>query len=154
MSNEVNYVAAARRHLNDGRLLLEQGRRANAGQLFGFSIECGLKALLLASGVARGTDGGIAGEDPNNPGKKHPLRTHMPSLSAKITTYDHLIPDGSQMTRYMAMLPSLQQGRDWHVDHRYWDESRIPLSSVPGWEQAAVEANDMLDQVQLDGVLS
>lgn len=153
MSNEVNYVAAARRHLNDGRLLLEQGRRANAGQLFGFSIECGLKALLLASGVAQGTDGGIAGQDPNT-GKRHPLRTHMPSLSANIDTHGHLIRDGSQMTRYMAMLPSLQHGRDWDVNHRYWDESRIPLSSVPGWQQAAVEANDMLDQVQLDGVLS
>lgn len=48
MGNEVNYAAAARRHLSDGRILQGQGRHANAGQLFGFSVECGIKALLLA----------------------------------------------------------------------------------------------------------
>lgn len=145
MSNEVNYVAAARRHLNDGRLLLGAGRRANAGQLFGFSVECGIKALLLACGVARGADGGVV--------EKNRLRTHLPVLTTRVSTCGHLIPDGPKATGYMAMLSNLQDLDDWEVDHRYWDESVIPLASLPAWERLAVEANAMLDQAQLDGVL-
>ena len=145
MGNEVNYAAAARRHLNDGRLLLGQGRRANAGQLFGFSVECGIKALLLACGVARGADGGVV--------ENNKLRTHLPVLTTRVSTCGHLIPDGPKANSYMAMLTGMQDLNDWKVDHRYWDEAVIPLTSLPAWERLAAEANAKLDQARLDGVL-
>lgn len=153
MSDEVNYAAAARRHLSDGRLLLGQGRRANAGQLFGFSVECGIKAVLIACGVARGADGGVAEKNPLDQRKGHPLRTHMPILSSRVSTFGNLIPDGPKATSYFAMLARPGDMDDWRVDHRYWNESSIPLASVARWECLAVEANAMLDQARLDGVL-
>ncbi|WP_460428418.1 hypothetical protein [Azotobacter armeniacus] len=51
------------------------------------------------------------------------------------------------------MLPSLNALAEWSTDHRYWSESAIPISSVPAWELAAMEVNEMLDQAALDGVI-
>lgn len=82
----VNYEQAARRHLTDAETLFNQGRMPNAGQLYGFAAECGLKAMLLACGVAPDADGGIS--------KRHPLRQHMPTLTDRIASHGQLIPDG------------------------------------------------------------
>lgn len=145
MSTTVNYVAAARRHLHDGCLLLGKNRAANAGQLFGFSVECGIKALLIACGVHPGPDGGIP--------ERHQFRTHVPHLSGRVAAFGHLIPDGPRAASYLALLSSLNALRNWSTDHRYWSESAIPMSSVPAWELAAMEVNEMLDQASLDGVI-
>lgn len=39
------------RHWRDAELLFRSGRWANADQLYGFSAECGLKAVMVASGM-------------------------------------------------------------------------------------------------------
>lgn len=150
----VAYEHAARRHWADAETLFNQGRLANAGQLYGFVAECGLKALLLACGVRPSpTDGGIPGEHPAKPGKPHPLRQHMPSLTSRIAAHGQLIPDGHQATRYLATMPSLNRFHDWSVDHRYWHDGALPLTSVPDWRSAAQEVSTMLDQAKQDGVL-
>lgn len=43
----VDFPASARRHLADAVLLEASGRLANAGYLYGYVAECGLKALLV-----------------------------------------------------------------------------------------------------------
>lgn len=149
----VAYEHAARRHLRDADTLFNQGRLANAGQLYGFAAECGLKAMLLACGVAPGADGGVPDDHPANPGKRHPLRQHMPSLTGRISINGHLIPDGPRATKYMATMPSLGHFHDWSVDHRYWREAAMPLTSVTSWRSAAQEVSTMLDQAIQDGVL-
>lgn len=70
-----------------------------------------------------------------------------------MSTCGHLIPEGPKASSYMAMLTQLQDLDDWKIDHRYWDETMIPLTSLPAWERLAAEANAMLDQARLDGVL-
>ncbi|GAB3393542.1 hypothetical protein GCM10027514_38490 [Azotobacter armeniacus] len=92
-----------------------------------------------------GADGGIP--------ERHKFRTHLPHLSVRIVAFGHLIPDGPKATGYVAMLPSLNALAEWSTDHRYWSESAIPISSVPAWELAAMEVNEMLDQAALDGVI-
>jgi hypothetical protein len=149
----VAYEHAARRHLADAETLFGQGRLANAGQLYGFVAECGLKAMLLACGVTPGADGGIPGEHPTKPGKSHPLRQHLPSLTGRIASHGQLIPDGQQATRYMATMCSLGHFNDWSVDHRYLRDAALPLASVGKWRQAAKEVSTMLDQAKQDGVL-
>ena len=99
--------------------------------------------MLLACGVPPGADGGLP--------EQNRLRTHLPRLANVIVSSGHLIPDGRKATAYMAMLPGLNALADWSIDHRYWSESAIPLTSLPAWQQAAQEANAMLDQVVLDG---
>jgi len=149
----VAYEHAARRHLTDAETLFKEGRLANAGQLYGFVAECGLKAMLLACGVRPSADGGIPREHPAKPDKPHPLRQHMPNLTGRIAAHGQLIPDGPQATKYMATMPNLGHFSDWSVDHRYWRDTALPLNSVPNWRSAAREVSTMLDQAKQDGVL-
>lgn len=48
---QADYLDAHQRHWEDGELLFEAGRWANADQLYGLSVECGLKRLMLAFGM-------------------------------------------------------------------------------------------------------
>ena len=141
----VDYVASARRHFDDANLLLQQGREANAGQLLGFTMECGLKALLVACGVPPDADGSVPSS-----GK---FRQHMPTLEDRISVYGHLIPDGPKAQIYLAKIPRRVQFHDWKVDHRYFRKSALPLASLSTWLGAAKEMNEMLDQAKIDGVI-
>jgi len=142
----VNYVEAARRHQSDSQVLEANGRSANAGQLLGFSMECGLKALLIASGVTVDTEGSVA----------RGFRKHLPELDDQFTLLGHLIPDSRQANRYLAMIPGRANFKNnWSTDHRYWGDSAlvVPLGDLPHWITAVDEVNQMLDQAIADGVL-
>lgn len=141
----VDYVGSARRHITDAKILMNAGRQANAGQLLGFSVECGLKALLVACGAETDGDGGVSF------GSK--LREHLPKLNTKIVSMGYLVPDGQRPTHYLAMLPSAGELSGWKVEHRYFRESALPLTALPQWMLAAQEINEMLDQAEIDGVI-
>lgn len=141
----VDYVASARRHLKDAHILMHAGRQANAGQLLGFTIECGLKALLIVCGIVPDPDGGIP--------SGNPFRQHMPTLNNRLVSSGHLIPNGMRSAHYRAMVPSVGSLADWSVDHRYFKETAMPLASLPQWDLAALEMNEMLDQAIVDGVM-
>jgi hypothetical protein len=149
----VAYEPAARRHLLDADALYSNGRFANAGQLYGFVAECGLKAMLLACGVTAGADGGLPQKNPIKPKESHPLRQHMPNLTDRIAMHGQLIPDGARATSYMATLMSIGAFHDWSIDHRYWKDAALPTTSIANWRIAAKEICTMLDQAKQDGVL-
>jgi hypothetical protein len=149
----VAYELAARRHMTDAEALFNTGRLANAGQLYGFVAECGLKALLMACGIQPGADGGIPEKRPLPAKGSHPLRTHIPKLMTNIIADFPLISDGAQATRYLALIPNLHDFLDWSIDHRYWRDSALPTASVNQWRAAAREIANMLDQAKQDGVL-
>jgi hypothetical protein len=129
----------------DAKSLLAGNRAANAGQLFGFVAECGLKALLIACGVASDANGEIP--------KGHRLRQHIPALKDRIVVEGHLIPDGMRANKYLLSLAHLTKLADWLVDHRYWSDTALPLGSVDGWRTAAEEILQALDKAKEDGVL-
>lgn len=149
----VAYEFAARRHMTDAEALFISGRLANAGQLYGFVAECGLKALMIACGIQAGADGGVPGKRPAPDKGKHPLREHVPVLMTNITVDFQIIPDGVQANRYLALVPSRNDFHDWLIDHRYWRDTALPMSSVNLWRAAAREITTMLDQAKQDGVL-
>ena len=141
----VDYVESARRHMQDAKILMDADRQANAGQLLGFSVECGLKALLVACGVPIDADGSVT--------DKSKFKKHMPELNNRLILSGHLIPDGPRSTHYQAMLPNVDKFSDWKVDHRYFRESALSLASLPQWMLAAQEIGEMLDQAEIDGVI-
>jgi hypothetical protein len=149
----VAYEPAARRHLADAETLFSQGCLANAGQLYGFVAECGLKAMLMACGIQPDADGGVPGKRPAPDKGKHPLREHVPMLMTNITAEFQMIPDGAQATRYLALVPNRNDFHDWRIEHRYWRDSALPIVSVSRWRAAAREITTMLDQAKQDGVL-
>jgi hypothetical protein len=77
----------------------------------------------------------------------------MPTLAEAMATLA-VIPDGRNATRYVSMLPGLLHFSDWSVDHRYWSELALPMSSVSHWRAAAQEVGAMLDAATADGVMS
>lgn len=149
----VAYEFAARRHMTDAETLFNSGALANAGQLYGFVAECGLKALMMACGIHPAADGGIPGKLPLPEKGKHPLREHIPLLMTNITLNFQIIPDGAQANRYLAMVPNQNDFHDWLIDHRYWHDSALPISSVNLWRTAARQIGAMLDSAKQDGVL-
>ena len=52
MIHPTDFVDSHRRHWQDAELLFDQSRWANADQLYGFSAECGLKAVMKALGMS------------------------------------------------------------------------------------------------------
>ena len=141
----VNFAAAARRHHADAKVLGLQGRASNAGQLYGFTVECGLKALLIAAGVVPDASGSLP--------LGHPMRKHLPMLSDQFTIQGQLIPDGPTATKYLAMVPGRANFANWSVDQRYWHDAALPLTDLPSWAAAAAEIGNMLDQATQDGKL-
>jgi len=141
---QVNFRDASKRHLRDAVELQTLGRLPNAGQLYGFSAECGLKALLVAHGLACTPDGDIK--------RGQSLRAHVPNLSQAVASLT-VFPDGRNATRYISMLSKLADFNDWSIDHRYWDETVLPVGAIPRWSAAAKEVGAMLTAAELDGVM-
>ena len=63
---ETDFVDAHHRHWEDAELLFDHCRWGNADQLYGFSAECGLKAVMRSSGMPVDNEG-----TPENRYRKH-----------------------------------------------------------------------------------
>jgi hypothetical protein len=147
---QVDYFESARRHFQDAGVLLGGSRQANAGQLFGIAAECGIKAILVASQVPVDEVGSLA-RLPGVKGKG--FKEHWPQLGRALTDLAMAIPDGRTATTYLSLIPNLAHFSDWLVEHRYWRDGALPLTSVARWQTAAIEVMDALDQAKEDGRL-
>ena len=146
MTKRVDFKGAARRHWLDAAFLSQAGREPNAGQLYGFMAECGIKAMLVAHGLPTEANGDI---------QKSPrtgFREHVPVLSQLVSSLS-TFPDGRAATRYLALLPDLAHFNDWSINHRYWDALVLPAGSLPKWREAARQVGEMLDAAVADGVM-
>lgn len=140
----VNFHDAARRHFQDAELLWMNTREANAGHLYGFVAECGIKAILVASGsIQVDANGDIP--------QRHPFRLHADRLSSQINQI-HSSLQGRTSVNYLAQVPHIADFSDWSTDHRYYDESALPPSTAK-WRSAAQQVMSMLDQAKIDGVI-
>lgn len=143
MAGRVDFQGASRRHYQDAELLLTNKRISNAGHLFGFAAECGIKALLISFGLRRDPSTGDIVES-----RPYRYKTHINSLINNV----HTFAGSHQYSKYLSMVPNLNAFTDWDTGHRYWNETDIPLS-YSGWQGAAKEVIQMLDQAKLDGVI-
>lgn len=140
---KTDYAVAARRHIRDAHLLQHHGHRANAGQLFGICVECGLKSLLVRGGAPQNADGDLIGK----------YKKHLPDLY-KLINGLLTLPDGRTASVLQSRLPNLTSLAHWSIDHRYWRESEIPLSTLLNdWELAALEMDALLDEAAGGGLL-
>ena len=133
-AKRVDYLVSARRHCKDADTLVNAAGRPNAGQLYGLSVECGLKALLVDMGVSVGADRTIADA----------FRRHLPHLVNDMAT----LPDGRPASTLHAAVPHLTKMHDWRIEHRYWRAKDLPLDSLPHWQAAAREMLNHLEQLQ------
>ena len=143
MTKAVDFRHAANRHYSDGDLLMANSRYANAGQLYGFTAECGIKWLLVWKGYPSDP---VTGEIVE---RKKKFRVHIHELIKNINMLSTYL-EGRGASKYLAMIPSIRNFSDWKTDHRYYVDSALP-SSLPDWQKAAREIMQMLNEAILDG---
>jgi hypothetical protein len=139
----VDFRHAACRHYNDGDLLMANGRHANAGQLYGFTAECGIKWLLVWKGYPSDPVSGEIVE------RRKKFRAHIHELIKNINMLKTFL-EGRGASKYLAMIPSIGSFSDWKTDHRYYVDAALP-SSLANWQKAAREIMQMLNEALLDG---
>jgi hypothetical protein len=141
-----DFSAAARRHHQDARFLLDDRRWPNADHLAGVAAECGLKAILL------GYFGATLGNN-SRPVWGQPAKTlgHVNHLWSELP----LIISGRSAPVFAALIagPPPQPFASWDIADRYSDGNTIT-------EQYAREHLDMtkkimglLEQAVLNGVV-
>lgn len=146
----VDFISSAHRHIKDGELLEKNGCIENAGQLYGYVAECGIKALfILNGGYPVDSEGSPHGHKVH---KKHHLRKHIDGILPSIEFINTQIC-GRVSSKYLDMLGNINCFSDWSVDYRYYDKSSIP-SSLSYWKSGAKEIMVMLEKAHLDGVLT
>lgn len=145
---KIDFSASAKRHYQDAQLLEENSRLANAGQLYGFCAECGIKALLISLGYPTDADGSPIRNPPTDEAN---IRKHIDQLVAIKTQID-ASASGRSGAKYLALIPNIGSFSDWLVEHRYYAQHQIPLS-LPAWKGAATEMMQMMDIAISDGVL-
>jgi HEPN domain-containing protein len=124
---------SAERHWRDAELLQNEGRRANANQLFGFAAECAIKtALCQLPGCAQ--DGEL--------GKYY--RAHINELWDKV----HLQGIQKRFSALIAILRHGNQFHDWSIDHRYSPEGTV---SEEASERHRKFAKRLLGSVGING---
>ena len=121
-----DFTDAHRRHWSDAELLFKHARWANADQLYGFSAECGLKAVMKALGMRVETTG-----IPTK--QKH--RKHIQEIWPTFATF----VQGRGGARYLRMLSSGTPFADWSHHNRYADRACFPKPDVQPHRKAAFE---------------
>ncbi|MFD0391323.1 hypothetical protein ACFQ4K_31330 [Tistrella bauzanensis] len=101
-----DFADAHERHWQDARSLSSAGRLPNADHLYGFSAECGLKALMVCFGMTMGTDGPVDRKD----------REHIDRLFQRYESYrsNSRHPSAAAYT-----ITSTTAFDDWHASQRY-----------------------------------
>lgn len=145
-----NYPESAKRHLQDAEYFWVSGdaaRLPNASQLFGFSAECALKAVLIGLGVPTNpAHGGVANRKRFG---------HLPDLWQQFAAY----AGGSLGAKYLAALQptagTVEPFANWSVDDRYapdaWLAVRNP--SVTNHRSGARDCAALLELAQEDGIV-
>jgi len=138
---ETDFRDAADRHRGDALLLLEMDRLANADYLFGLAAECGLKALMVALGMATSSHG--------VPREYH-HKVHVDALWDEFLAF----AGGRGGARYALRLGSDNPFGDWRISQRYCHRSGFGHDRVTPHARAARLVRGLLDASLLDGVVS
>ncbi len=140
MPHPADYGDAHRRHWEDAELLRAKSRWANADQLYGFSAEGGLKAVMRGLGMEVNMDG--------VPVKKE-YRKHVHELWSVFKSFAEN-PEGAQ---YVAMLPDSEPFEDWSHHDRYAARNHFGADGANAHRIAAKLVCHIVNQAMQDGRL-
>lgn len=124
MKHPADFADAHRRHWDDAEMLFGHGRWANADQLYGFSAECGLKAVMRLLGMPVDHEG-----TPRE--SKH--RKHVRDLWPEFVTF----ATSRGGARYLALLPYREPFADWSEQNRYASRQHFHRAEVSPHRAAA-----------------
>ena len=134
-----DFVDAHRRHWDDAELLFDHARWASADQMYGFSAECGLKAVMKALEMPVDDDTGAP--------KKRRHWKHVQDLWPVFRTF----AQGHGGARYSGRLPEDNPFRDWSHHDRYAHRGHWEEASLERHREAAREVLNVVQLAQQDG---
>lgn len=134
-----DFLDAHCRHMVDANTLFQASRLPNADQLFSFSAECGLKALMGTFGMLFRDDGAP---------KEYDDRKHADLVWDRYETYRSTNHIGASY-----VLPNPNPFLDWNASQRYTHSSFITLQSVDAHKTAAEIVATMVKKAQLEGLI-
>ena len=138
MPYPADYPDAHLRHWEDAERLFAARRFANADQLYGFSAECGLKAVMVENGMCiKGL--GIP--------KNRKYRTHIHELWAMFRAFVEGRPTGTLLYR----LPECNPFLAWSHHNRYARSSDFVDQAVALHREAAWQVRLFYLRLKLSG---
>lgn len=140
MSRPADFVDAHGRHWKDAELLFGVGRFSNADQLYGFSAECGLKAVMKGLGMPVDSTGSP---------KEQRHRKHVQDLWPEF----HAFAQRQSGTRYSRHLSSQNPFSNWSHHDRYAHRGYANQKGVGQHRDAARKIRRVAQQAQQDGIL-
>lgn len=140
MAYPADFIDAHRRHWEDAELLFDNARWASADQMYGFSAECGLKAVMKALGMSVDATG-----TPEQP--EH--RKHVQDLWPVFRTFVR----GHGGARYLHQLPEDNPFGDWSHHDRYAHRRHWKETSLVQRRDAAQGVLNMVQVARRDGQL-
>ncbi|MDR0894121.1 MAG: hypothetical protein LBN06_02290 [Prevotellaceae bacterium] len=130
-----DFYDAFLRHLEDAEYLFRENRIANADQLYGYSAECGLKALMKAFGMSVDSRSVPSPKD----------KKHLPEIWARYAIYQ----SGAKALAYT--LPTSNPFADWDINNRYAHRSDFNKADVQVHQQATNKIKTLINQAFLEG---
>ena len=138
MAHPADFVDAHRRHWEDAELLFDDARWASADQMYGFSAECGLKAVMKALGMPVDATG-----TPEE--RKH--RQHVQDLWPVFRTFAR----GHGGARHLHRLPKDDPFGDWSHHDRYAHRRHWEKANLGRHRAAARGVRNMVQLARQDG---
>lgn len=136
MSHALDYTDSYSRHWEDAELLYGNERWANADQLYGFSAECGLKAVMVVLGMQVDDAGPV---EPK-------YRKHVQDLWP---IFQQFAAD-RYGSKYIPLLPDGEPFSDWSHHDRYAHRENFDKTNVEPHREAAQEIRRMVEQAAQD----
>lgn len=134
-----DFLDAHRRHMIDGESLFQASRLANADQLFGFAVECGLKKLMVRFGMLVNASGAPTSRDD---------RVHADEIWDRYETYRS---SGGGGANYV--LSSSNPYHNWHASQRYANSGDVLLPRVEDHRTAAMSVAALVKKAVLEGLI-
>ena len=129
-----DFFDSHRRHWEDAEMLYSHRCWSNADQFYGFSAECGLKAVMNMLGMR--FPGG-------NPPQKY--QEHVKKLWPLFKTFAR----GRNGARYLSMLPRGEPFGDWSHHNRYAHRRHFSENYVKPHRVAARRIRTMIQRAKL-----
>ena len=139
MAYAADFPGAHVRHWQDAELLARGERWANADQLYGFSAECGLKAVMVANGMPVAPGSG-------SPTKRH-HKQHIQNLWSTFSSF----VSGRPAAGLLHHLPQSNPFAQWTQDNRYAASRHFDAAAVAPHREAAQQVRRFYLRLKASG---
>lgn len=139
MAHPADFPDAHTRHWHDAELLRQEGRWANADQLYGFSAECGLKAVMEANGMAVDPATGAPAQSR--------YKEHIKRLWGVFLSFNH----PRQTAAFLHFLPPSNPFSAWSHHNRYASGEHFDETTVGPHREAALQVRRFCLRIRVDG---